>query len=93
MSPNCEFYDEEGIRVQGSQTIPADLFEGFHQPPEYHYRQSDLTPVDNVDLALTYELIGTGESSHELLVSSSFYRFCRSEGLELYWFPVAVEPD
>ena len=56
---------------------------------EPHYRQQDLGPLGNFDIARTFEQLG---ASHGLIVSQHFYQYCLKNKIELVARPVRIDP-
>jgi hypothetical protein len=57
---------------------------------EPHYRQSDILPLGQVDIARTFEPLG---SEPGLIVSQSFYQHCLRSKIPLEVRPVRIDPD
>lgn len=57
---------------------------------EPHYRQQDLRPLGQFDIARTFEPLG---SEPALIISQSFYQRCLKHKIPLEVRPVRIDPD
>ena len=60
---------------------------------EIHYRQRELQPLGNFDIAFTLEPFGGAVPNPELIVSQRFYQHCLKHKIPLAVRPVRIDPD
>lgn len=95
LSPRCELLDCWKQPFTGNISRGCYLYEGLYSFGELHYKECDIKSVEPFDYAMTHERFGPNEiqAEHARVASQRFYQFCVTQGFDIYWTPVRIDPD
>lgn len=81
------------VNAVSNPGVTCESYWARGQYGEFHYRQGDLRPLGQFDIAFTAEPFGGAVPNPELVVSQRFYQHCRKHKIPLEVKPVRIDPD